>query len=76
MSQYLQDKVVVVTGAATGFGRLIAEKCAAGGARVLGVDVDEARLTEVFGRIGAAGAHRAADVTDLEQMLLQEVGPA
>ena len=68
MSQYLQDKVVVVTGAATGFGRLIAEKCAAGGARVLGVDVDEARLTEVFGRIGAAGAHRAADVTDLEQM--------
>ena len=30
-SQYLQGKVIIVTGAGGGFGKLIAEKCAAGG---------------------------------------------
>ncbi|MBS9533554.1 SDR family oxidoreductase [Mycobacterium sp. M1] len=68
MSQHLQDRVVVITGAAAGFGRLIAEKCAAGGARVVGVDVDETQLAEVFARIGAAGTYQVADVTDLEQL--------
>jgi NADP-dependent 3-hydroxy acid dehydrogenase YdfG len=71
MSQYLKDKVIVVTGAASGFGKLISEKCAAGGARVVGVDVSVAALNEVFEGIRAAGhegtAH-VADVTDMAQM--------
>jgi NADP-dependent 3-hydroxy acid dehydrogenase YdfG len=71
MSQYLKDKVIIVTGAASGFGKLISEKCAAGGAKVLGVDVSVEGLNEVFEGIRAAGfegtAH-VADVTDMAQV--------
>jgi NADP-dependent 3-hydroxy acid dehydrogenase YdfG len=71
MSQYLKDKVIIVTGAASGFGKLISEKCAAGGAKVLGVDVSVDGLNEVFEGIRAAGfegtAH-IADVTDMSQV--------
>lgn len=71
MSQHLQDKVVLVTGAGGGFGKLIAEKCAAGGARVVGVDIGAEGLTAVFDGIRAAGmsgTHQVADVTDMDQM--------
>jgi NADP-dependent 3-hydroxy acid dehydrogenase YdfG len=71
MSKYLKDKVVIVTGAASGFGRLISEKCAAGGAKVVGVDVNAENLNEVIEGIRAAGfegtAH-VADVTDMAQV--------
>jgi NADP-dependent 3-hydroxy acid dehydrogenase YdfG len=71
MSKYLQDKVIIVTGAASGFGKLISEKCAAGGAKVVGVDVSGDVLNEVFDGIRAAGfegtAH-VADVTDMSQV--------
>lgn len=71
MSTYLQDKVVMVTGAGGGFGRLISEKCAAGGAKVVGVDVDAQNLEQVFAGIRAAGQDGTgypADVTDLAQL--------
>lgn len=71
MSPHLQDKVIVVTGAGSGFGKLISEKCAAGGARVVGVDVNEEALTEVFDGIRAAGhqgSYHVADVTDYDQV--------
>ena len=48
MSGHLTEKVIIITGAASGFGALIAEKCAAGGARVVGVDVNEAGLGAVI----------------------------
>jgi NADP-dependent 3-hydroxy acid dehydrogenase YdfG len=74
MSQYLKyvkEKVIIVTGAASGFGKLISEKCAAGGAKVVGVDVSAEALNEVFDGIRAAGnegtAH-VADVTDMAQV--------
>jgi NADP-dependent 3-hydroxy acid dehydrogenase YdfG len=71
MSKYLKDKVIIVTGAASGFGKLISEKCAAGGAKVVGVDVNIDGLNEVFEGIRAAGfegtAH-VADVTDMAQV--------
>jgi NADP-dependent 3-hydroxy acid dehydrogenase YdfG len=71
MSKYLKDKVIIVTGAASGFGKLISEKCAAGGAKVVGVDVNIEGLNEVFEGIRAAGfegtAH-VADVTDMAQV--------
>ncbi|MEB3032913.1 SDR family oxidoreductase [[Mycobacterium] nativiensis] len=71
MSQHLQDKVVLVTGAGGGFGKLIAEKCAAGGARVVGVDIGAEGLAAVFDGIRAAGlsgSYQVADVTDMDQM--------
>ncbi len=71
MSQYLKDKVIVVTGAASGFGKLISEKCAAGGAKVVGLDVNVDGLNEVFDGIRAAGFEgtiHVADVTDMAQV--------
>jgi len=68
MSTHLAGMVVMVTGAASGFGRLIAEKCAAGGARVVGVDVAREELDEMADGIAAAGGEalaQVADVTDL-----------
>jgi NADP-dependent 3-hydroxy acid dehydrogenase YdfG len=71
MSQYLKDKVMIVTGAGSGFGKLISEKCAAGGAKVVGLDVNVDNVNEVFEGIRAAGwegsAH-VADVTDMAQV--------
>ena len=71
MPTYLQDKVIIVTGAASGFGRLISEKCAAGGAKVVGVDVSVDALNEEFEGIRAAGhdgTAQVADVADMAQM--------
>ncbi len=71
MSRYLQDKVIIVTGAASGFGKLISEKCAAGGAKVVGVDVSVDALNEVVESIRAAGhdaTSQVADVADMAQM--------
>lgn len=71
MSKYLQGKVIIVTGAGSGFGRLISEKCAAGGAKVVGVDVNPEPLNEVFDGIRAAGfegSAQVADVTDIGQV--------
>lgn len=72
MSQYLQDKVILITGAGGGFGQLIAEKVAAQGAKVVGVDINEAGLKTVFGGIAAAGftgTYKVADVTDMDQVI-------
>jgi NADP-dependent 3-hydroxy acid dehydrogenase YdfG len=71
MSAYLQDKVIIVTGAASGFGTLISKKCAAGGAKVVGVDVSVDALTEVVESIRSAGrdaTSHVADVADMAQM--------
>ncbi len=42
MVDHIADKVIMITGAGGGFGRLVAEKTVARGAQVLAVDVDEA----------------------------------
>ena len=71
MSQYLKDKVIIVTGGGSGFGQLISEKCAAGGSKVVGVDINADSLNEVIDGLRAAGyegsAH-VADVTDMAQV--------
>jgi NADP-dependent 3-hydroxy acid dehydrogenase YdfG len=71
MSTHLQDKVIIVTGAASGFGKLISEKCSTGGAKVVGVDVSVDALNDVFDGIRAAGhdgTTYVADVADMAQM--------
>src|SRR5690349_13926378 len=52
---YIRDKVIVVTGAGSGFGRLVAQKTAARGASVVAVDVNEATVGETVALITAAG---------------------
>ncbi|KSU55042.1 MULTISPECIES: SDR family oxidoreductase [unclassified Gordonia (in: high G+C Gram-positive bacteria)] len=71
MSEYLKDKVIVITGAGSGFGKLIAEKTAAAGAHVVGVDVNADNVNAVVDGIRAAGGSalaQVADVTDMEQV--------
>ncbi len=71
MTNYLEDKVIVVTGAAAGFGRLVSEKAAARGAKLVCSDINEDELATTVANItsgnGAATA-KVTDVTDLDQM--------
>jgi NAD(P)-dependent dehydrogenase (short-subunit alcohol dehydrogenase family) len=64
----IQDKVVVITGATSGIGRIAAEKLAGEGARIVMVARDHARAEETLARLRALGpgvAHRVhyADLT-------------
>jgi 3-oxoacyl-[acyl-carrier protein] reductase len=62
-----QDKIAVVTGAASGFGEAIARGFAAEGARVVVVDVDEARGKEVVASICESGGAAIFVRTDVSQ---------
>ncbi len=68
MSQHLQDKVIVVTGAGSGFGRLISLKTAAAGAKVVALDVAEDNVSAVIEEITAAGGTAIAQVADVTSM--------
>ena len=72
MTDHVQGKVVVVTGAGSGFGRLIAEMTAARGAKVVVADIDEVGLRDTVDRIEAAGGQAAgwtANVADRADMM-------
>ncbi len=71
MSNHVADKVVVITGAGSGFGRLVAQKSAALGARVVCSDINAQALQETVASVTDAGGSavgHVADVTDLAQM--------
>ena len=60
-----------MTGAGGGFGRLICQKAAAQGAKLVCADIDEATLNETVDLVTAAGGRASGvttDVTDLNQM--------
>ncbi len=58
-------KVAVVTGAASGIGRGLAERFAREGMRLVLADVEQAPLQVLAGRLGDGGAEVAAQVTDV-----------
>ena len=64
--QRFQDKVVIVTGAASGFGAALSRAFAAEGARVLAADLDEAGAKEIAAELPEAKSF-AIDVADEEQ---------
>jgi 3-oxoacyl-[acyl-carrier protein] reductase len=64
----LQGKRTIVTGAASGFGRAIAETYAAEGARVGALDIDADGAASVAATIGPAAIALTADVTDGAQV--------
>ena len=71
MSNHVDGRVIIITGAAGGFGRLVAQKTAALGARVVASDVNEAELAIMVGTIIANGGRIeavVADVTDRVEM--------
>lgn len=71
MADHVAGKSIVITGAGSGFGRLVAEKAAARGARVTCGDVDTAAIEAVVAGIAAAGGTAqavTADVTDFAAM--------
>ena len=71
MGDHVEGKVIVITGAGGGFGRLVTQKCTARGAHVVAADVDEAGLAEtVASTEGSPGRALAVptDVTKLAEM--------
>ncbi len=67
-ASHLSDRVVVVTGAASGFGRLVVEMAAARGAKVVVADIDGAAADEVVGALRADGAEALAVTTDVREL--------
>ena len=71
MTNYLKDKVIVVTGAAGGFGQLVCEKTASLGAMVVAADINSEVLADVVEEIISNGGQAIAvktDVTNREDM--------
>lgn len=69
MTRDFKDKVVVITGAASGLGYALCRRFAAAGAKIAGLDKDEkglALLAEDLGSMGAAAQTFVCDVTDEE----------
>jgi NADP-dependent 3-hydroxy acid dehydrogenase YdfG len=67
----LSDRTIIITGAASGFGRLITERAVARGADVIAADIDEPGLDALVGDLaGAPGVVVAAptDVTRLDDV--------
>lgn len=61
-----KDKVVQITGAASGFGALAARRFAAEGALLALSDIDEAALTALAGTLDTDVLHARLDVADAE----------
>ena len=57
----LSSKVIVVTGAAKGIGRAIAQRCVQEGARVVLVDMDEAALTDTMSALSQSVPENGTD---------------
>lgn len=83
MANYLKDKVVIVTGAAGGFGKLLCEKVVALGGSVVGSDINEAALNDVEASLEGTNGRflgKVADVTlrsdtkALAEFAIQEFG--
>jgi NAD(P)-dependent dehydrogenase (short-subunit alcohol dehydrogenase family) len=63
--QQLADRVAVITGAASGIGRALAERLAAEGMRLVLADIEADPLDEVRAGIARGGADVVARVTDV-----------
>jgi 3-oxoacyl-[acyl-carrier protein] reductase len=72
----LADKVAIVTGAASGFGKAIAETFAREGAKVVVADINGQGARDVARSIGTSAIHAAADVSrkvDVDAMVGEAV---
>ncbi len=68
---YVAGKVIIVTGAAGGFGQLVCQKAAALGGQIIACDINEAELQQTVSAINDSGGTAlavAADVTSRSEM--------
>jgi len=65
MTNYLKDKVIVVTGAGGGFGELVCKKAADLGARIVAADIMEEAVNETVKEIKDAGGEATAVIADV-----------
>jgi len=75
----LKDKVAIVTGAASGFGKEIARRFAQEGAKVVLADIDSAAGERVAADIGGGARFVRADITraeDWARLVRSATGPA
>ena len=71
MPNYLKGKVIIVTGAAAGFGEILSRKISAMGAKIVAADIDQkglGKVTELVKEQGGEIIGVATDVTDKDQM--------
>ncbi|MGQ2943032.1 MAG: SDR family NAD(P)-dependent oxidoreductase [Blastomonas fulva] len=68
MSSSLDNTRAVVTGAASGIGRAIAQELSARGATVIACDVNEAGLAETLSTLGEGCSTHVSDVSDHAQV--------
>ncbi|MBT6276335.1 MAG: SDR family oxidoreductase [Chromatiales bacterium] len=68
MSERLENKVIVITGAAGGIGQATVERVVSEGAKVLAVDMDMSALKEALGQIDGDVECVVADVTQEAQV--------
>lgn len=71
MPNYLKGKVIIVTGAAAGFGEILSRKISAMGAKIVAADIDQKGLGKVTKLVRQQGGEIigvATDVTDKDQM--------
>jgi NAD(P)-dependent dehydrogenase (short-subunit alcohol dehydrogenase family) len=62
-----KEKVAVITGAASGIGRAIADRCVREGMEVVLADIEEPALTKAEQELKSAGGHVLAVRTDVSQ---------
>ncbi|WP_372884648.1 SDR family NAD(P)-dependent oxidoreductase [Shimia sp.] len=67
MGNRFQDQVVMITGAASGFGRMAADRFAAEGAKLALSDISGAALDEVAQSLRDGGTEVIADVVDVSE---------
>ncbi len=63
-----KEKVAVITGAASGIGLGLAQRCAAEGMKVVIADIEEPALREAETKLVSAGARALAVTTDVSKM--------
>lgn len=68
MGDHIAGKTIVITGAGGGFGRLVAQKAAARGAKVTCGDIDPRAVQETVAGIVAAGGEAQAVTADVTRL--------